>query len=55
MTSKNLYWHKFGPIVEEGLIIGFSILALLVIVSIIFSILNWSQDMVDDLIKNLGG
>ncbi len=45
----------FGPIIEEGLIIGFSILALLVIISIVLSILNWSEGLVDDLLDNFGG
>ncbi|MHA1747837.1 MAG: hypothetical protein ACTSYF_04255 [Promethearchaeota archaeon] len=41
-----------GPILEEGLIIGFSILALLIIISIIISVLNWSQDMVNQFIDS---
>ncbi|MHA1369771.1 MAG: hypothetical protein ACTSRA_08680 [Promethearchaeota archaeon] len=41
-----------GPILEEGLIIGFSILALLIIISIIISALNWSQDMVNQFIDS---
>lgn len=46
---------SFGPIIEEGLIIGFSILALLIIVSIIISVLDWSQSLVNDFIQDIGG
>ena len=45
----------FGPVLEEGLIIGFSILAILIVISIVLSVLNWSQGMVNNLIKSLGG
>jgi hypothetical protein len=45
----------FGPVLEEGLIIGFSILAIVIVISIVLSVLNWSQGMVSNLLKNLGG
>ncbi|MHA1747019.1 MAG: hypothetical protein ACTSYF_00025 [Promethearchaeota archaeon] len=55
LQPNSLKINSFGPIIEEGMIIGFSILALLIIISIIITILNWSQGLVDDLISNLGG
>jgi len=61
LKSKNAHFaygisiNFLGPIVEEGLIIGFSILMLLIIISVVLSVLNWSQGLVNDLLHDLGG
>lgn len=48
LHNDGMFPFHAGPIIEEGLIIGFSILALLIIVSIVLSILEWTTGMVSD-------
>lgn len=47
--------NNFGPIIEEGLMIGIAILAIIIIVSIITSVLNWSQSLLGQFWQSLPG
>jgi len=47
--------NNFGPIIEEGLIIGIAILAIIIIVSIITSVLNWTQGLLGQFWQSLPG
>nr|MDO8083696.1 hypothetical protein [Candidatus Sigynarchaeum springense]MDO8118468.1 hypothetical protein [Candidatus Sigynarchaeota archaeon] len=40
---------NFGPVVEEGLIIGVSIAALLILISVILTILDNTTNLLNDL------
>jgi hypothetical protein len=41
--------NYLGPVVEEGLIIGISIAALLLLMSIVFSVLDNAKGLMDEL------
>ncbi|MHA1339874.1 MAG: hypothetical protein ACTSO2_07785 [Promethearchaeota archaeon] len=45
---KKLKNDKAGSIIEYGLIIGFSLIAFIVIIGIIMSILDWSNNALSD-------
>ena len=47
--------NNIGPIIEEGLIIGIAILAIIIIVSIIVSVLNWTQGLLGQFWQSLPG
>lgn len=45
---------NFGPVVEEGLIIGVSIAALLILISVIVAILDNTTGLLNDLTNGTG-
>ena len=55
LKSFKLSTNNFGPIIEEGLIIGIAILAIIIIVSIITSVLNWTQGLLGQFWQSLPG
>lgn len=42
-----------GPLVEEGLIIGLSILAIAILVTVILGILGWAGDSINSLMETI--
>jgi len=50
---KDLNDKKAGSIIEYGLIIGFSLIAFLMIISIIMAILNWDKNALDNFFKTI--
>ena len=44
---------RAGPLVEEGLIIGLSILAIAILVTVILGILGWAGDSIASLMETI--
>jgi len=44
---------RAGPLVEEGLIIGLSILAIAILVTVILGILGWAGDSISSLMETI--
>ena len=51
-TKINLHYTNISPIMEEGLLIGIAIVAILIVLGIIFGVFDWIAESFSSLFNN---